>query len=165
MSGSLSESSSTGPGRPRLSRAVTCGVIVTDGLRVLLGHATGSPRWDIPKGMADPGEDWRAAAVRELAEESGLAVVPTDLVGLGLLRYRPGKDLALFVWPVNQLPDPGELRCVSTFTTRYGAVLPEFDRFALVSWEEAPVRVGKDMRRVLEQVRAGLGADPRLRLD
>jgi 8-oxo-dGTP pyrophosphatase MutT (NUDIX family) len=153
------------PAAPRLPRAVTCGVIVTDFARVLLGHATGSPRWDIPKGMADPGEDWRSAAVRELAEETGLAVVSTKLVELGLLRYRPGKDLALFVWPVNQLPDPGGLRCVSTFTTRHGAVLPEFDRFALVSWEEARAGVGKDMRRVLEQVRAGLGADPRLRLD
>jgi predicted NUDIX family NTP pyrophosphohydrolase len=148
-----------------LPRAVTCGVVVTDGAQLLLGHATGSPRWDIPKGMANPGEDWRAAAVRELNEETGLAVVPTQLVELGLLRYRPGKDLALFVWPVKQLPDLGGLRCVSTFTTRHGAVLPEFDRFALVSWEEAPARVGKDMRRVLEQVRAGLGADPRLRLD
>lgn len=165
MSGSLGDRRSTGSGRRGLPRAVTCGVIVTDGVQVLLGHATGSPRWDIPKGMADSGEDWRAAAVRELNEETGLAVVRTDLVELGLLRYRPGKDLALFVWPVKQLPDPAVLRCVSTFTTRYGAVLPEFDRFALVSWDEAPARVGKDMRRILEQVRAGLGADPRLRLD
>ncbi|MBV8457134.1 MAG: NUDIX hydrolase [Acetobacteraceae bacterium] len=138
---------------------------MTDGARLLLGHATGSSRWDIPKGMADPGEDWRVAAMRELKEETGLAVISTELVELGLLRYRPGKDLALFIWPVHRLPDPGELRCVSTFTTRYCAMLPEFDRFALVSWEEAPARVGKDMRRVLEQVRAGLGADPRLRLD
>ncbi len=138
---------------------MTCGVLVTDGVRVLLGHATGSPRWDIPKGLAEPGEDWRAAAVRELQEETGLAAAPGKLMELGLLRYRPGKDLALFVWTRRDLPEPHALRCVSTFTTRAGVVLPEFDRFALVPWEKAPEQVGRDMRRLLEQVRGNVVAE------
>ena len=50
------------------AKAVSCGVLVTDGERLLLGHATRSPRWDIPKGMAEPGESLRrsraARAVR-----------------------------------------------------------------------------------------------------
>ncbi len=42
----------------------SCGVLVGDGARLLLGHATRSPRWDIPKGEAEPGEDFAAAAIR-----------------------------------------------------------------------------------------------------
>jgi 8-oxo-dGTP pyrophosphatase MutT (NUDIX family) len=41
-------------------------VLVTDGVQVLLGHASCSPRWDIPKGLAHPGEPFVTAAVREL---------------------------------------------------------------------------------------------------
>jgi 8-oxo-dGTP pyrophosphatase MutT (NUDIX family) len=59
----------------------SCGVIVTDGRRLLLGHATNSPRWDIPKGIAEPGESFVAAAVRELEEETGLRVEPADMIG------------------------------------------------------------------------------------
>ena len=54
------------------AKSTSCGVIVTDGQRLLLGHATGSPRWDIPKGIAEPGESFAAAAVRELFEEVGI---------------------------------------------------------------------------------------------
>ena len=57
-----------------MAKRISCGVIVTDGNRLLLGHATRSPRWDIPKGLAEPGESLAAAAVRELAEETGLVV-------------------------------------------------------------------------------------------
>ena len=76
----------------------SCGVVVGDGERILLGHATRSPRWDIPKGEAEPGEDFAAAAVRELREETGLRVVPEELADLGVHSYRRGKNLALFAW-------------------------------------------------------------------
>ncbi len=39
-----------------MTHAVSCGVLVTDGRSVVLGHATASPRWDIPKGLANAGE-------------------------------------------------------------------------------------------------------------
>ena len=35
--------------------------------------------WDIPKGVAEPGEQFAAAAVRELQEETGLAAPPDAL--------------------------------------------------------------------------------------
>src|SRR5579875_2499428 len=96
-------------------RRTSCGVIVTDGTRLLLGHASRSPRWDIPKGLAEPGESLAAAAARELEEETGLAVPPAALTALGVHRYLPGKDLALFAWQPARMPDPAALACRSTF--------------------------------------------------
>jgi 8-oxo-dGTP pyrophosphatase MutT (NUDIX family) len=128
-------------------------VIVADAVRLLLGHATRSPRWDIPKGLAEPGEGFAAAAARELAEETGLVAPAAALEDLGVHRYRPGKDLALFAWRPPDLPDPATLRCASTFVAPDGAVLPELDRFAYFAWEEAPARVGKDLARLLTALR------------
>ncbi|HEY7580479.1 MAG TPA: NUDIX domain-containing protein, partial [Acetobacteraceae bacterium] len=70
-----------------MARQTSCGVLVTDGSRILLGHATRSLRWDIPKGLAEPGEPFAAAAVRELAEETGLAVSESELRPLGVHPY------------------------------------------------------------------------------
>ena len=88
-------------------------MIVTDGQRLLLGHATRSPRWDIPKGVAEPGETPLVAAARELLEETGLTVAPEDLTDLGVHAYLRGKDLALFMWKPARLPDPECLTCTS----------------------------------------------------
>ncbi len=130
----------------------SCGVIVSDHHHLLLGHATRSPRWDIPKGEADPGEDFAAAAARELREETGLLVAVNALTPLGVHAYLRGKDLALFTWTPPVLPDTRSLVCASTFTLPNGTVLPEFDRFALFSWDEALGRVGKNMARVLTEI-------------
>jgi 8-oxo-dGTP pyrophosphatase MutT (NUDIX family) len=135
------------------ARVTSCGVLVTDGALLLLGHATRSPRWDIPKGMADPGEPFAATAARELAEETSLRVPANELRDLGLHAYMRGKDLALFEWRRTPLPDSGTLRCQSTFLLPNGSVAPEFDRFRLVPWEEALTMVGKNMARVLAAVR------------
>jgi len=136
----------------RPAGAVTCGVLVTDGVRLLLGHATRSPRWDIFKGLAEPGEDFSTAACRELLEETGLAVAPETLVPLGRHRYLPGKALELFEWRLAVLPDPATLRCSSRFMAG-GVSLPELDRFAVCTWDEAILRVGKNLARVLAAVR------------
>ena len=144
-------------------RVTSCGVLVRDGAGlVLLGQATplrqgGSGRWDIPKGVAEAGEAFVDAAVRELREETGLVVAAGALRAMGVFKYLPGKDLALFGWECAVI-DVAGLRCGSMFTARRtadtpprdGRVLPEMARFALVPWEEALGRVGKNMRRVLE---------------
>jgi 8-oxo-dGTP pyrophosphatase MutT (NUDIX family) len=68
----------------------TAGVVVVDGERVLLiehgegaAHLTGA--WGIPAGGIDAGETAREAAVRELAEETGLRADPEALVELPTL--------------------------------------------------------------------------------
>ncbi len=72
----------------------------TGELEVLLVHPGGpfwrrrdAGAWSIPKGEVDPGEEERACALRELAEETGTAFEPGDdeLVALGEVRLRSGK--------------------------------------------------------------------------
>jgi 8-oxo-dGTP pyrophosphatase MutT (NUDIX family) len=133
-------------------RQTSCGVIVTDGERLLLGHATRSPRWDIPKGVAETGESFADAAARELREETGLVAAPEELEALGVHPYLRNKDLALFAWLPQHMPDPHGLVCTSHFALGNGTLLPEFDRFGLFPWDEALTRVGKGMAQVLASV-------------
>jgi 8-oxo-dGTP pyrophosphatase MutT (NUDIX family) len=130
------------------AKTTSCGVIVTDGERLLLGHATRSPRWYIPKGEVEPGESFAAAARRELFEETGLDAPEAELKPLGVFAYRRGKDLALFVWVRQPLPDPRVLVCASQFLWN-GRMWPEFDRFGLFTHEEALSRVGKSLAALL----------------
>ena len=130
----------------------SCGVLVTDGAVLLLGHATGSRRWDIPKGVAEDGEAFEAAARRELAEETGLAAPEGALRPLRVHAYRPGKRLALFAWRVEAVP--GTLACASLFRDRWGQMRPELDRFGTFGREEALKLVGKAMAAVLAPILA-----------
>ncbi len=71
--------------RPRRTRSAVR-VLVTDGERLLLFADTdpglpGSRWWVTPGGGIDAGETPHQAAVRELAEETGLAVQETSLEG------------------------------------------------------------------------------------
>jgi 8-oxo-dGTP pyrophosphatase MutT (NUDIX family) len=133
------------------AKSTSCGVIVTDGERLLLGHATRSPRWDIPKGIVEPGESLAAAARRELLEETGLGVPEAALQPLGTFPYLRDKDLTLFVWRPPQLPDPATLACASQFAWK-GSMLPEFDRFGLFTRDEALARVGKSLAALLAAI-------------
>ena len=139
-----------------MTRMLSCGVLVTDGRHVLIGHATGSRRWDIPKGLAEPDEPPQAAALRELEEETGLRAVATTLISLGRHDYLPRKDLALFAWQVAQMPDVAGLVCRSLFPMR-GRMVPEFDRFACPLWPDALATLGKSMAPLLTKVAAAQG--------
>ncbi len=130
---------------------ISCGVVVTDGQRVLLGHATASPRWDIPKGLQELGESSSATALRELQEETGLVADPAALRPLGQHVYLPGKTLVLFHWQPPVMPASDTLICRSTFLLR-GRQVPEFDRFACPAWMDAWPMLGKSMRAVLDQI-------------
>jgi hypothetical protein len=74
---------------------------------------------------------------------------------LGTVAYLRNKDLALFVWRVAALPDPGGLVCTEYFTLPGGARLPEFDRFGLFTLDEALTRVGKNLARLLAEISLG----------
>lgn len=49
------------------------GLVVRDG-RVLVVHRPRYDDWSLPKGKLEPGEEWEAAAAREVEEEAGVRV-------------------------------------------------------------------------------------------
>ncbi len=74
-------------------RRVPCvGAVVHDARgRLLLVRRANPPArglWSVPGGRVEPGEDDGTAVVREVAEETGLAVTPVRLVG-SVLRDAP----------------------------------------------------------------------------
>ena len=143
-------------GEKLLKKSTSCGVVITDGNNVLLGHVTKGKWWDLPKGGVNPGESFLQAAVRELREETGIEVDGAVLSPLGIFTYKPKKDLALYLWRVDSMPDPDSLECISYFTDKRGRSIPELDSFQVVSWNEAAKKVNPDMAQVLSKVRVSL---------
>jgi len=117
---------------PMSKLAISCGTLVVDGQRrLLLCHVTGTGKWDIPKGMQDPGEDLLAAAMRELREETGLVFEPGRFTEIGRVEYRRDKALHLYRVDVGDaLPTLGHLVCHSYFPHHVtGKPTPETDGF------------------------------------
>jgi putative (di)nucleoside polyphosphate hydrolase len=132
-------------------KTTSCGVLVFDAqAELLLCHATGTARWDIPKGMGDPGESPIQTAIRETREETGLEFEEGDLLDLGHLAYRPAKDLHLYAALIDRI-DPGRLACSSRFVDARGRTLPEMDAFAWTPFDDVPQRCAKNMIKLLTQ--------------
>jgi 8-oxo-dGTP pyrophosphatase MutT (NUDIX family) len=130
---------------------VSCGVLLLNARgEILMCHATGGPRWDIPKGIADAGETEREAAVRELAEETGLQLLGEDLRDLGRHKYLRGKDLHLFSTLIERI-DTTLCVCTSYFVDTHGKQRPEVDAFAWVPIDQAPSRCGKSLALLLTE--------------
>lgn len=87
--------------------------------RVLLGRRARDPmigQWEIPGGFVERGEHDADAAVREIAEEMGLDIVLTGLLGTYLELSESGESLAITAFlaePVDPqqrvVPDPAEV--------------------------------------------------------
>lgn len=111
---------------------VSCGTLVVDAeRRLLLGHVTHTPKWDIPKGMQDPGESTLAAAMRELGEETGLVFAPERFIEVGRFDYRREKALHLYrVEAGDALTSLEHLVCRSFFPHHVtGVDTPEMDGY------------------------------------
>ncbi len=134
------------------ARAVSCGVVLANRRGDLfMCHATGTARWDLPKGMADDGEAPRDAAVREAWEEAGLRLPAADLVDLGVFDYLPAKRLHLFALCVaDDAIALAGCRCRSFFPHRHtGSPTPETDAWAWQPRADMAGWCGKNMIRVL----------------
>jgi 8-oxo-dGTP pyrophosphatase MutT (NUDIX family) len=74
---------------PPTAQTTSAFVFLVDAAERTLLAEVGGERgrgWDVPGGHVDPGEDPQAAAIRELAEETGWLLDPAELTPLGSQR-------------------------------------------------------------------------------
>ena len=131
---------------------LSCGVLLfNEHDEIFLAHATGNRHWDVPKGLAEPGETPLAAALRETWEETGIRLDETGWVDLGRHGYRPGKDLHLFTRRVSTAQvKVANCVCTSMFVHgRSGKSLPEADAFGWFRTEQLQERCARSMSVLL----------------
>jgi putative (di)nucleoside polyphosphate hydrolase len=147
----------------RAGMRTSCGVLIlSPAQELLMVHATGTPRWDIPKGLAEVGESPGAAAMREVEEETGLRLEASALLDLGCHPYLPGKNLHLFAITAARW-DLAACRCSTSFADRHARLRPEVDAWEWVPFAQAPQRCGKAMAALLARLlplEVALGCEP-----
>jgi 8-oxo-dGTP diphosphatase len=101
--------------------------VVTSSRGVLLGRRRdGNPPWTFPGGKAEPGETPAEAAVRETAEETGVAVTATGEIGR---RTHPATG-RLVVYVAAVPADDGETRAGKELTEVRWVTPEEADELA-----------------------------------
>ena len=117
--------------------------------------------WSIPKGEYEDGEDARACALREFAEELGAPPPAGELTDLGEVRQRGGKVVT--AWALRGDGDPSAIHS-NTFTLewppRSGTMreFPEVDRAAWFSIGEARERILPAQTPLLDRLAQDAGA-------
>jgi predicted NUDIX family NTP pyrophosphohydrolase len=122
----------------RLSAGIVLHRSGAAGVEVLLVHPGGpfwakkdAGAWSIPKGEYEDGEDPLACALREFEEETGTRLASDDVVELGSVRQKGGKQVT--AWALAGDLDPSTVRS-NTFTMEWPprsgrqAEFPEIDR-------------------------------------
>jgi putative (di)nucleoside polyphosphate hydrolase len=133
----MSHESNSDTGRHALP--VSCGTLVVNRAgQLLLCHVTDTAKWDIPKGMQDPGETTLQAAMRELFEEAGIGFGAERFEDLGGYAYRRDKRLHLYrVRVQDELGQLEGLACTSFFPHAVtGLPTPESDGYRWASRTE-----------------------------
>lgn len=129
----------------------SAGILFLNNGSVLMGHATETPHWDIPKGHIEKGESPINAAIRECFEETGVVVEQHELLSLGLIDYTSKKELVLFVYVGNNYPEAEKCVCASTFV-KNGRTITEIDDFKYVPYSQIRDHARKTMGNLLTKL-------------
>ncbi|WP_261559854.1 NUDIX domain-containing protein [Frankia tisae] len=109
----------------RSRKAVAAGCLLRDAAgRVLLVEPTYKPNWDVPGGIAEPGESPRQTAQRELGEELGLDLPVGRLLCVDHLATGQRADALRFLFAVDGPPIPVDalvLQAAEIHSARYCA--------------------------------------------
>ncbi len=136
-------------------------------LEVLLVHPGGpfwakkdEGAWTIPKGEIEPGEDPRAAAIREFAEETGTTLAG-DFRALPPIKQAGGKIVR--AWAIAGDLDPATISSNSfemEWPPRSGRrqSFPEIDRAQWFALDEARARINKGQMVLLDALAASLSS-------
>lgn len=112
---------------------------------LLLGHAPNRKvednSWDFPKGHIEAGEDPKAAAVREVKEETNINIYPESLKELGTYKYSKGK---ITFYATKLAKKPEDIKCNSYFEM-WGKQLPEFNKYKWVTNDEVETHIYKNL--------------------
>jgi predicted NUDIX family NTP pyrophosphohydrolase len=139
--------------------------VAPGGPRVLLAHPGGpffvnkdEGAWTIPKGLIRPGEDPRAAARREFAEEVGWQL-SGELSSLGQVKLRSGKLVHGYAAATDEFEEATLARFVpGTFTMEWPprsgktAQFPEVDRIEFFALDEARAKINPAQRPFLDRL-------------
>ena len=115
--------------------------------------------WSIPKGELEPGEDPRARALTEFAEETGTDLGAAELHDLGEVRQRGGKLVLAFAVAGDLDPDA---IVSNTFEMEWPprsgrrAAFPEVDRAAWFALDAARERINPAQAPLLDRLQASI---------
>jgi predicted NUDIX family NTP pyrophosphohydrolase len=116
--------------------------------------------WSIPKGEYDDAEDARACALREFEEETGTALSPEELVELGQVRLKSGKQVT--AWAVEGDLDADAI-VSNTFEMEWPPrsgrrqEYPEVDRAGWFSLDDASEKLNPAQVAFLDRLSDRLG--------
>ena len=138
-----------------MQKELTHGVLFIEKINqenhLFMGHSTGNKFWDIPKGGAEGDETALEAAIREVKEETGFDVEPSELLDLGIFQYNRQKNMYLFLYIGKNKLNPEKAYCESTFTCPHtGKERPELDDFKYIPFSEVIDLSAKSFKNVFD---------------
>jgi predicted NUDIX family NTP pyrophosphohydrolase len=147
---------------PRRSAGIVLHRAGDGGPEVLLVHPGGpfwakkdDGAWSIPKGEYEPDEDALACALREFEEETGTRLDVAELVDLGAVVQKAGKEVR--AWAVRGDLDPATVRS-NSFTMEWPPrsgrrqEFPEIDRAEWFTLDAARVKLVAAQAELLDRL-------------